>query len=689
MKSDNILVLEDTLNVFKKGYYEKDGKKIKLKLSPKQQSAVQVFLPQDVKRVCEYNGMKKNFSTDWCDHVCENTDSFTLARKISEISRMDNCDNNRVLVLNFANAVHIGGGVRRGATAQEEDLCRKSSLLISLESKEAQKYYLYNRSLHTYMGSDAMIFTPNVEIIKDEKGNLLDDTVVVSVVTCAAPKVSYGKEGMSEEEYNKMLYNRITGILKCSAYLGYKYLVLGAWGCGAFGNDAKDMSDLFYKALKELRYNDMREQDLFRRVDFAVLDKTKNQYNYKEFCRNFTQKNFYKDYYQQDKETVQAEIKKKELFRDKIRGSMFGGAVGDALGYEIEFDSEETIFRRFGEQGITDYVLNSKTGKALISDDTQMTLFTANGILYRDTQLCINGTMAEPRFAVEGAYFDWLVTQTYSYKESRNIKKQVSCLYDIPELYSRRAPGNTCLSALTKRQKSNEKIDSFIKSKINDSKGCGGIMRVAPIGLSYPKARIEYIDKEAAETAAITHSHSLGYMPAAVLAHIIHTIVFGNGNLSLREIVEQARDTVREIFKRENYIDDLTDIINLAIELSENNNTDLDNIHRLGEGWVAEETLAIAIYCSLRYKDDFSKGIIAAVNHNGDSDSTGAVTGNILGAWIGYNAIEDKWKKNLELADIILEISDDLCFGCPRNEINSYKDENWDRKYMDLLPKEK
>ena len=100
--------------------------------------------------------------------------------------------------------------------------------------------------------------------------------------------------------------------------------------------------------------------------------------------------------------------------------------------------------------------------------------------------------------------------------------------------------------------------------------------------------------------------------------------------------------------------------MNLALELSDNNKSDLDNIHRLGEGWVGEETLGIALYCVLRYQNDFSKGIIAAVNHNGDSDSTGAVTGNILGALYGYDAIENKWKDNLELIDVIMKVSDDL-----------------------------
>ncbi|MCI5596714.1 MAG: ADP-ribosylglycohydrolase family protein [Lachnospiraceae bacterium] len=94
--------------------------------------------------------------------------------------------------------------------------------------------------------------------------------------------------------------------------------------------------------------------------------------------------------------------------------------------------------------------------------------------------------------------------------------------------------------------------------------------------------------------------------------------------------------------------------------------------------------MAIALYCALKYQDDFSAGMIAAVNHSGDSDSTGAVTGNILGALVGYERIEDKWKNNLELADIILEIADDLCHGCHINEYSHYEDSEWMCKYMDL-----
>ena len=88
---------------------------------------------------------------------------------------------------------------------------------------------------------------------------------------------------------------------------------------------------------------------------------------------------------------------------------------------------------------------------------------------------------------------------------------------------------------------------------------------------------------------------------------------------------------------------------------------DLENITALGGGWVAEETLAIAVYCSLRHVDDFSAALTAAVNHDGDSDSTGAVTGNIIGAWLGFDAIEGRWKTGLELYDVLMELADDLC----------------------------
>ena len=116
--------------------------------------------------------------------------------------------------------------------------------------------------------------------------------------------------------------------------------------------------------------------------------------------------------------------------------------------------------------------------------------------------------------------------------------------------------------------------------------------------------------------------------------------------------------------------------------LSKSDLADIDAIHMLGEGWVAEETLAIAIYCALKYQNDFKKAVVSAVNHKGDSDSTGAVTGNILGAYLGMSAIPNEYLENLELKNVILELADDLYNDCKISEYSSYRDEVWEKKYI-------
>ncbi len=121
--------------------------------------------------------------------------------------------------------------------------------------------------------------------------------------------------------------------------------------------------------------------------------------------------------------------------RDKIRGSLFGGAIGDALGYPVEFLRSREIFKRYGENGICEYRLEN--GQALISDDTQMSLFTACGLLYGDTRYRMRGMGAPMETYIYAAYLDWLSTQRGGEPEEK-----VSWLCNVPALYSLRAPGN-------------------------------------------------------------------------------------------------------------------------------------------------------------------------------------------------------------------------------------------------------
>lgn len=143
---------------------------------------------------------------------------------------------------------------------------------------------------------------------------------------------------------------------------------------------------------------------------------------------------------------------KTQVHLDRIRGCLIGGAAGDALGYPVEFFSEHTLWARYGDNGIQEYELDPVRDKALISDDTQMTLFTANGILYGETRMATRGIGSAPHCYVSRSYQDWLFTQQASFSE-RSTAGGISWLLEIPELYRHRAPGNTCLSALTQQKR--------------------------------------------------------------------------------------------------------------------------------------------------------------------------------------------------------------------------------------------
>lgn len=351
---------------------------------------------------------------------------------------------------------------------------------------------------------------------------------------------------------------------------------------------------------------------------------------------------------------------------NKFCGCLIGGAVGDALGYAVEFMSESEIFAKYGANGISEYELDN--GKARISDDTQMTMFTATALLDGITRGRLRGIMGSFESYIATEYKGWYLTQTRKFPVdiSENYA-QYSWIMNIPEMFARRAPGNTCLSALESG------------TPVADSKGCGGIMRVAPIGLffangNYPKMEQSEIDLLGAHTASITHGHPLGYIPAAALVHII-SLLAKSDNISVLDALADSVVRMRKLFEDSEHIERFHRLMEKASALALSSTSDLDAIHQLGEGWVAEETLAIAAFCAIRHENDFESAIRAAVNHNGDSDSTGAVCGNILGARLGYGKIPRKFTENLEFYDVLLELADDL--------LSDYQDDPvWNKKYI-------
>ena len=346
--------------------------------------------------------------------------------------------------------------------------------------------------------------------------------------------------------------------------------------------------------------------------------------------------------------------------QDKCRGSLVGGAVGDALGYEVEFMNLDAIRERFGEKGITRYVLHDDVAR--FSDDTQMTLFTLEGLMNG----VINSRAAKWEAMlsyIEKSYLNWYVTQTSSLKTLPG-----SWLSDIKALWSRRAPGMTCMNAL-------ENISNGFTVE-NYSKGCGGVMRVAPIGIfsAVHPHLFDYKDTAllAGSSAEITHKHMASTFASALLATTVMNCI-QEETVTRQEfylIVTGGLIMMRKYFPgHDEELEKFDKLIRRALDLGKSDIAEEDAIRELGEGWVGEEAIAVAVFSVMRHIESFEDCIVCAVNHDGDSDSTGAIAGNIIGAIWGYSAIPTYYLEDLEIEPILISAADDLCADMKNPEV--------------------
>lgn len=338
--------------------------------------------------------------------------------------------------------------------------------------------------------------------------------------------------------------------------------------------------------------------------------------------------------------------------RSRFRGCLLGGAAGDALGSAIEFHSRTEIVKRFGAGGIRNYVPAYGLPCA-ITDDTQMTLFTAEGLIrglmrYRDSGLI------EYPSVTAWAYQRWLLTQgVHNHFDLDPLHPDAGWLYGVDALHSPRGPGKTCLSALRNTRLPGEPA-------MNDSKGCGGVMRVAPAGL-FADSPQEAFDL-GCELSALTHGHPTGWLAGGAMAAMV-TVLRDGGDIS------DALDVALDCLSERMDADETVNALDQAADLAATDTPYDEAIDRLGGGWIAEEALAISVYCAL-VATDFHEALVIAVNHDGDSDSTGAITGNLLGAQWGVEAIPAALLQPLELRDVITQVADDLldCVDWQPNE---------------------
>ena len=353
---------------------------------------------------------------------------------------------------------------------------------------------------------------------------------------------------------------------------------------------------------------------------------------------------------------------------ERSLGCLLGGAVGDALGAPVEFLSMEEIRRRYGNDGITGYV-EFWSGQGTFTDDTQMTLFTAEGIVLAAEKARGGGARALSALVdnVHRAYLRWLLTQGEEANWGRARATPAALtgegrLIREKGLWARRSPGMTCLAALQSGR------CGSTSDPINVSKGCGGVMRVAPVGLLCADPGDAF--RTGCEVAAITHGHPSGYLPAGFLAVLVSSLSRGE---ALPPSVERATALLREWKGHAETLAAVETAVAASAERARPGNVAalsfpeaIDALAGTGDasgkagGWTGPTALGIALFCSLCRPDDFRAGVLAAVNHGGDSDSTGAVAGNILGAMLGKTAIPGEWIAGLDMAALVESAGRDL-----------------------------
>jgi len=335
-----------------------------------------------------------------------------------------------------------------------------------------------------------------------------------------------------------------------------------------------------------------------------------------------------------------------EPHRSRIRGSLLGAAVGDALGTPIAFESLEAIRERFGTRGLEEPA--SAFGRiGAISGTTQLMLFTVEGLLIAARDPALAGRSGVVR-SVHRASLRWLRTQGEHSTHPTFERSFEGRLLGTAALQQRRAPDHACMAALRTRHMGR------IQQPLNTDEGCGVLMRGVPLGLA---RGIDDPFATACEAGAITHGHPSAYLACGFLARLIREVFTGTPRRS-------ACDEGLEELRRHPGHGQCSAAIERALALSEREEVSPEHIHTLGSGRTAAAALSIGILCSL-VTTDFSRGLRLAVNHDGESSSSAAVAGSVLGAALGVEAIPARWLEVLELREEIERLAEELSRELP------------------------
>jgi uncharacterized protein (TIGR02452 family) len=182
-----------------------------------------------------------------------------------------------VVALNFASAKNPGGGFLRGAKAQEEDLSYCSALYTCQIGQ--REYYDANRASGSMLYTDHIIYSPDVPFFRDERFDLIEEPFLVSIITAPAPNAGEAAGRPEEAEVGAVLRSRARKVLAVAAAHGHRCLVLGAWGCGVFRNDPREVADAFALGLGDAAF-----AGAFDRVVLAIWERSPDRPTLRAFA---------------------------------------------------------------------------------------------------------------------------------------------------------------------------------------------------------------------------------------------------------------------------------------------------------------------------------------------------------------------------------------------------------------------
>lgn len=290
---------------------------------------------------------------------------------------------------------------------------------------------------------------------------------------------------------------------------------------------------------------------------------------------------------------------------NKAKGVIYGLAIGDALGWPTEFLKLDEIKARYGKDGIRDL-----PNPALFTDDTQMSIAIVEALI-RAGEKDIDAIME----AVREEFIKW---------------------YHFPE--NNRSPGGTCLKGVANM----ERGEHWSKSGVANSKGCGSAMRAAPIGYLYQHDP-EKLRDVAHATGICTHGHPAADAACIGAAYLV--------KLALDRV--EPRNMIQDLFHFTAEISGEFDEAMLKVSRCLDWEDEEKALKYIGEGWVGEEAVALALYCFLRYPASYEKVVIRGANTNGDSDSIACIAGSISGAYLGIREIPGDWIRRIEKSEYL------------------------------------